>query len=138
MKQVILFLLTFIFVFLFYQIFIIRKAKIKKEKKSKKKIIKKKKNNKGKEDILPKKPMEIKLLEAKYKLDLDKINYNRLLLVVSLVSSLDISILVTLVLIIDNYLLQILLALVLAFPLILLSYSFIGKYYVKKGLIKNE
>ena len=109
MKQVILFLLTFIFVFLFYQIFIIRKAKIKKEKKSKKKLFKKKKNNKGKEDILPKKPMEIKLLESKYKLDLDKINYNRLLLVVSLVSSLDISILVTLVLIIDNYLLQILL-----------------------------
>lgn len=138
MKQVILFLLTFIFVFLFYQIFIIRKAKIKKGKKSKKKLFKKKKNNKGKEDILPKKPMEIKLLESKYKLDLDKINYNRLLLVVSLVSSLDISILVTLVLIIDNYLLQILLALVLAFPLILLSYSFIGKYYVKKGLIKNE
>ena len=138
MKQVILFLLTFIFVFLFYQIFIIRKAKIKKEKKSKKKLFKKNKNNKGKEDILPKKPMEIKLLESKYKLDLDKINYNRLLLVVSLVSSLDISILVTLVLIIDNYLLQILLALVLAFPLILLSYSFIGKYYVKKGLIKNE
>ena len=29
----------------------------------------------GTEDILPKKPMEIKLLESKYKLDLDKINY---------------------------------------------------------------
>ena len=95
-------------------------------------IVRKAKNKKNN------KPIEVSILEVKYKLDLERINYKKLLLVISLVSSLDITTIITLILLLDSYLLQLIIALIIAFPIILVSYSFIGKYYVKKGMIKNE
>lgn len=114
MQQIILFLMTYLLVFIIYQLFIIKKAKKKNVKK---------------------RPMEVNYLISKYKLDLKKINYKKLLMIISLVSSLDISIIVTLVALFNNYFLKILIALVLVIPIIMFSYSFIGKYYKKKGMI---
>ncbi len=115
MKQAILFIMTFIFVFVIYRFILLGKKKKK-----------------------AKKPMEVSYLINKYKLDLKKVKYDSLLTTVALVSSIDISVVVTLVLLIDNYLLQIVGALVLVIPIILISYSFVGKYYIKKGMIKDE
>lgn len=127
MKQVILFFMTYVFVFILYQVLIVRKTKEKKIKKGRKP--KRVKNTK---------PIEVSFLEKKYHIDLDKINYNKLLLVISLVSSLDITIIVTLVLIFNSYILKVLVGFLLTFPIIYVSYELIGRYYQKKGLIKND
>ena len=116
MEQVILFILTYLCVFIIYYFYIIKKNK----KRGKKKII------------------EVTYLVNRYKLDLDKINMKKLLLIISLVSSLDISLAVTIVLLFDSYVLKILVALILMFPIIIISYGIIGKYYQKRGLSKNE
>lgn len=124
MKEVLLFIMTYILVFICYRFLVTRKANNKKKKKRKKNG-----NNK---------PIEVSLLEAKYHLDLEKLDYNKLLWIICAVSSLDITIIITLILLLDSYLIQLLIALILTFPIILVSYSFIGKYYVKKGMIKDE
>ena len=116
MKQIILFLMTYLLVFIIYRILLIGKSK---------------KNSK-------KKPIEVSYLMTKYKLDLKKINYKRLLLLISIVSSLDISIIITIVSLVKSYLLEILMVLVLIVPVILFSYSLVGNYYKKKGMIINE
>ena len=126
MKQVILFLMTYVFVFIIYQILIIKKVKEPKKKKRKPKKVK---NTK---------PIEVSILESKYKIDLEKVNYNKLLLIISLVSSLDITIIITLVMIFDNYFLKILVGFLLTFPVIFVSYELIGRYYKKKGMTKND
>lgn len=124
MKEVLLFLMTYGLVFICYRFLVIRKVNNKKKKKRKMNA-----NNK---------PIEVSLLEAKYHLDLEKLDYNKLLWIICAVSSLDITIIITLILLLDSYLIQLLIALILTFPIILVSYSFIGKYYVKKGMIKDE
>lgn len=125
MKEVLLFIMTYVLVFICYRFLVIRKANTKKKNK-------RKKNSKSN------KPIEVSLLEAKYHLDLEKLDYNKLLWIICAVSSLDITIIITLILLLDSYLIQLLIALILTFPIILVSYSFIGKYYVKKGMIKDE
>lgn len=119
MEQVILFLLTYIVVFIVYNILLSRKTKKKKKDKANK-------------------PIEVIILESRYKIDIEKLNYKRLLLVISIVSSLDITIIITLILLLDSYILQLLVALVLTFPMILCSYHFIGRYYQKRRMIKDE
>ena len=74
---------------------------------------------------------------TKYKLDLDKVNYNKLLLVVSLVSSFDITLIVTIITLFDSYLVSFLLAAVLVLPIVMISYWLVYKFYEKKGMIKN-
>lgn len=114
MNEIVLFLMTYLFVFFIYQIFIIRKAKRKNSKK---------------------RPMEVNYLINKYHVDIKRINYKKLLLIISLVSSLDISILVTIILIFDSYFIKIVVALLLVIPIIVISYHFIGSYYKKKGMV---
>lgn len=82
-------------------------------------------------------PMEVKYLISKYRLDLKKVNYNQLLQIVALVSSLDISIMVTVTLLADSFLYQIFVAVILVVPIILVSYHFVGVFYKKKGMIKD-
>lgn len=117
MKEILLFLMTYVFVFLIYQIFIVNKSKRKNSKKM---------------------PMEIKYLISVYKIDMNKINYKRLLLLISLVSSLDISIIVTLVLVFNSYFVKLIVALLITIPIIIFSYYLVGNYYKKKGMIKND
>lgn len=118
MQEFILFIMSFIFIFVVYEIFVVRSAK---------KNQKKKKKNKE--------PAEIKYLVAKYKFDLKKLDYNRLLHICALVSSFDMAIIVSIALLFDTYVLQLLMALVLVVPLVLLSYHIVYLVYKKKGLI---
>lgn len=115
MEQAILFVMTYILVFFIYQIFIVRNRK---------------KNNR--------KPIEVNYLIRKYNLDINKINYKNLLMIVSIVSSLDISIIVTVSLLFNNYIYEILSIFILVIPIIMISYSFLGKYYQKRGMMKDE
>lgn len=118
MQELILFLLSYLFVFIIYEIFIVKRAK---------------KNEKKKKDN--KQPMEVKYLVNKYKFDLKKVDYHKLLHVVALVSSFDISFIVSLSLLTESFLLQMLIILVLVVPIILVSYHIVYLFYKKKGLI---
>ena len=111
MEQIILFIMTYIVVFFIYQVFIVSKAKRRNSKK---------------------RPMEVNYLIKKYNIDINKLDYKNLLMTISLVSSLDISIIVTVALLFDNYLLQVIFIFLLVIPVIMISYSFIGKYYKKE------
>ena len=128
MKEVILFIACFILVFICYQVFFILPMK---------KYRKNKKNGKKKKIKEKKELAEIRFLVTKYKLDLDKVNYNKLLLVVSLVSSFDITLIVTIITLFDSYLVSFLLAAVLVLPIVMISYWLVYKFYEKKGMIKN-
>ena len=121
MEEFILFGMTYLFVFIIYQIFVISPAKKRK-----------KKNNKDKEII------EVKYLISRYKIDLDKISYNQLIQICALVSSFDISIAVGVMTLFNNFLLQMLLGFGSIFILIFISYHMVYLFYKKKGMIKNE
>lgn len=121
MEEFILFGLTYLFVFIIYQIFVIGPAKKRK-----------KKNNKDKEII------EVKYLISRYKIDLDKISYNQLIQICALVSSFDISVAVGVMTLFNNFLLQMLLGFTTIFILIFISYHMVYLFYKKKGMIKNE
>lgn len=118
MQELILFLLSYLFVFIIYEIFIVRRA-IKNEKKKK-------------DD---KQPIEVKYLVNKYNFDLKNIGYHNLLHVVALVSSFDISFIVSISLLMKSFLLQMLIILVLVIPVILVSYHLVYLIYKKRGLI---
>ena len=118
MQQLVLFVLSFLFILVIYEIFIVSKAK---------------KNEKKK--IKNKEPVEVKYLIAKYKVNLKKINYHELLHVCALVSSFDMALIVSLAHLFENSFLQILLILVLVVPVILVSYHIVYLVYKKRGLI---
>ena len=117
LDELILFILTFLFVFVIYELFLIRKAK---------------------KDKRRKKPVEVNYLLGKYNLDLDKLNYKRLLNIISAVSAFDISLVVTIVSLLDSFYLQLLIGFVLIMLLIIVSYDILGKIYKKKGCCKND
>lgn len=118
MQEIILFLLSYIFIFMIYEVFVVARAK---------------KNEKKKKD--DKQPMEVKYLVNRYKFNLKKINYHKLLHVVALVSSFDIALIVSLAMLTNNYILEILIILVLVVPVILISYHLVYLVYKKRGLI---
>ena len=126
MEQVFYFIICYILTFLLYLIFVILPRF---------RYLKKKKNNKVKKER--KEPVEVRYLVTRYRLNLDKVDYKKLLMTISLVSSLDISIAVSVSLLVDAYFLQLAVAFLLLVPLIFISYHFIYKYYLKKGMIKN-
>ena len=126
MEQVFYFIICYILTFLLYLIFVIL---------TRFRYLKKKKNNKVKKER--KEPVEVRYLVTRYRLNLDKVDYKKLLMIISLVSSLDISIAVSVSLLVDAYFLQLAVAFLLLVPLIFISYHFIYKYYLKKGMIKN-
>ena len=117
MEELVLFLLTFIFIFLLYQLFVIRRAKRKKKKKH---------------------PIEVSYLMYRYHLDLEKVDYNRLLQIVALVSSFDIAVIVSVIMNFSNFFLEIAVGFILTLIVILLSYHIVYLFYKKKGMIKNE
>ena len=116
LEELVLFLLCFFLILLVYELFIVRKAK----------------KNKGKKNS-----MEVIYLIYKYHLNMRKVDYPQLLQIVSLVSSFDIAFIVSVVIIVDSYLWQLLAALVLVLPVILVSYHLVGVFYRKKGMTKN-
>ena len=118
MQEIILFILTFLIIFVVYESFIVTKAK---------KNLKKKKDNKQ--------LMEVKYLVYKYKFDLKKIDYKKLLHVCAVVSSIDMALIVSISMIFESYLFQLITAVLLLVPVILISYHIVYLIYKKKGLI---
>ena len=121
LQEIILFLFTYIFVFLAYLLFIVRRAKRKPKGKKK-----------------PKEPLEVTYLVNRYGLDLKKVDYNRLLIVISLVSSFDIALIVSIILSIKIFVLEIIVGFISMMGIILLSYHLVYLVYKKKGMIKDE
>ena len=119
MEEIVLFFMSYVLIFIIYQIFIILPAK-------------KNKNSKKKRELL-----EIKYLELKYNLDLDKVKYEQLLQICALVSSFDISLSVTFVSLVNGFLLELLVGFLSITILIFVSYHFVYLFYKKKGMIKN-
>lgn len=127
MQELILFILTFVLVFIIYKIIIFSKTIRHETKKKKNNVI---------ENYY--RPMEVKYLVNRYKLDLSKIHYGKLLNMISLVSALDLSIIITLASISDNFYIQLLIAFISMIPIILISYHLVYLHYKKKGMIKND
>ncbi len=125
-QELILFLLSFLLVFIIYQIFIVRRAKPKKLVNKKDKRIKE-----------PKEPLEVTYLVSRG-LDLKKVDYNKLLFVVSMVSSIDIALVVTIIMLLKVFILEIIVGFISTIGIILLSYQLVYLVYKKKGMINNE
>ena len=112
-----LFIMIFIIVLLIYEL-IFNKYKENKKKKRKK--------------LKNAYPLEVLIMSSFYKIDIDKVNYNKFLNVLASVSSFDIALIVSIVSLVDNGILEILLALVLVLPIIFLSYYIVSLFYRKK------
>ena len=79
-------------------------------------------------------PSEVK----KYKVDENKVNYRGVLKMFALILGINIAIVVIpVVLLIENEILQIVIAVVILFPLFLFSLKLLGNYFKKKGLVKD-
>ena len=116
-KELILFLIAFIIVFLLYRIIIVSRAKSKKK---------------------PKEPLEVTYLVNKYKLDLEKVSYKRLLNVISIVSALDIALVVSIIVLLKSFILEMIVGFISTLVIILASYHLVYLVYKKKGMIKDE
>ncbi|MBQ9018870.1 MAG: hypothetical protein IJ097_00985 [Bacilli bacterium] len=116
-EGIILFIFSFVLIFILYQLFIVRRAKSKRKAKE---------------------PFEVSYLVNRYKLDLKKINYNKLLRIVSLVSSFDIALVVLIIIVINNFYLEIIVGFISMILIILISYHLVYLGYKRKGMIKNE
>ena len=120
MEELLLFFMSFVLIFIFYQIFIIVPAK-------------KKVNNKNNKKEL----LEVKYLENVHKVDIKKVKYEQLIQICALVSSLDISLAVTFVCMVDGLLLELLVGFLSIIVLIVVSYYLVYLFYKKKGMIKH-
>lgn len=120
MHELLLFLLTFTFIFIIYNIFIVSKTKKRKAK-----------------DINSKDPVEISYLINRYHLDMKKIRYERLLALCAFVSSFDIALIVSISSISNNMYIELLIAFISSIVVILISYHLVYIFYKKKGMIKN-
>ena len=119
----------FIIVYIIYQLVFILP---KKKSKTKSKVDKLKRKKKEKNEII-----EIRYLILRYKLDIKKVNYNQLLQIVALVSSVDIALITTIEMMLESSLFQILVVFILVWPVFMFSYYLVFKFYEKKGMIKN-
>ncbi len=126
MQELILFIMCYVVVLAFYELYFVRRAK-----KYKKGKMSKKKKDKYKE------LGEIVLLKSKFKVNTDKVNYDQLLQIVALVSSFDISLVVSVMSLIPIFVLKLVVGFILIFVTIYVSYYLVYLFYKKKGLIKN-
>ena len=118
MQELVLFIMSFIAILFAYELLIVNRAK---------KHEKKKKDNKE--------PIEVKFLVTKYKFNLKKLDYHKLLHVCAFVSSFDMALIVTLSMLFENGLIQMLVVLLLVVSVILISYHIVYLVYKKRGLI---
>ena len=115
LEIIVFFAITFLLVYLLYYFFSVRKAR-----RNKKKL-----------------PVEVEYLVVKYKIDIDKIKYKKLMNFIALVGSFDIALIVTIILNLKGYILPFVVGFLLALPVIKFSFSLIGNYYKRKGMIKS-
>ncbi len=126
----ILFAITFLIVLIVYLVIFIRNYR---------------QTKKGKKSKLKRDLVEVRLLKLYYKVDIDKLKYSSVLRSISVVSSFDIALIVSISCITKMGILQILIACVIIFPVIYISYWLLAKYLKrkikkleKKGKINNE
>ena len=122
MQEILLFIMSYVLVFVLYQIFVVSKAKKKMASKKKDKWY----------------PIEVNYLVKKYNLDLEKVNYNQLLQLIAITSSLDIALSVNFMLLLKNFLIEVIGGFIFIIVIILVSYHSIYLFYKRKGMIKNE
>ena len=136
------FILTFIVAYSLYYIFTINKydknGKLKKHGKLKTKIFTWLKLPLKEKDEA-KLPSEVEVIVVKYKVDLKKVDFKKLLKIVGFVCSFDIALMVTIIscLKIKNMYAMLGVGALLVFPIILISFWLTGKYLKKKGMTKN-
>ena len=95
-------------------------------------VSKKKKYNKDKV------PIELGYLIRKYRLDMSKINFKKIMNQIGIVSAFDIAFTATFMFIfVKNIYLSIILGAVMIVPLIIISFNILGNIYKKKGKVKN-
>ena len=94
--------------------------------------------NKKKELKKGKLPTELNLFVKVANPDMKKITYKKLKTSVSLVTSLDVAIILLLTEVTSNIILKALIGFISCIILIFLSYRLLGTYYRKKGVLKNE
>lgn len=83
-------------------------------------------------------PSEVKFFITKYKVDLNKVNLRAVLKLIGLLLAFEIVVVMIIVnLLVKEISFQILLATLFLFPVYLISLIFIGKYFNKKGWVKN-
>lgn len=83
-------------------------------------------------------PGELAFLIRKYRLDMKKISYKKIMNQIGLVCAFDIAFTSTFMFtFIKNIYLAIFIGGIMLIPLIIITFGFIGKYYKKKGLIIN-
>lgn len=83
-------------------------------------------------------PSEAQLLIVQYKLDTKKFSYRKFLKVVGVISSVDISLVATIVGNVDGVVWQVLFGFVIVIPVVVVSYLLLGKYYQNKQLKDNS
>ena len=121
MQELVLFSLSFILMYLIYQIFVVHRT------------IKNNKKNKDRKE-----PIEVLYLVNRYNLDLKKINYKQLLQIIAITSSLDVALSVSFIVNIKNFFLEVFGGFVFMIIIILISYHCIYLFYKRKGMIKDE
>lgn len=111
MKYVITYLITFCVIYLLYFLLVVNR----------KKAINKFKNS-----------MEVKYLMNKYSINIDKVNIKKLANMVALSNSFIITTVFIVIIFIDNFILKMLVAFVILFPLIIIIYWLLGKILKKE------
>ena len=83
-------------------------------------------------------PQELLFLLRKYKLDIKKINYKKIMNQIGLICAFDIAFTSTFMFtFVKNIYLSILIGALMLIPLIIITFDLLGKFYIKKGKIEN-
>ncbi len=117
MEAILLFLITFIIIFIIYLLFVVF-------------------NKKGLKKIYN--GTEAKYLKKLYKLDLNKLDKKKFAIHIALINSFIISITLSIVVLVENYLLMILLAFIIVILLILSLYHLLAINYKNKLGVKKD
>jgi hypothetical protein len=111
MEDLLFYLLTFVAVYLIYLFFVILKGKSRERYKN---------------------STEIRFLERRYKIDVDKIGFNKLAHISALCNAFIIANTVLIISLINNLVLKMIAGFIILIPMILCIYHLIGKYYQNK------
>jgi len=107
-----IFVFSFLIIYLFYLVTVILQ---------KKKINKFKKSN------------QVLYFVKRYKLDINKINMNKFIHIISLTNSFIVALAFTATFIVENFYLGLVIGLIVLIPVMLISYHIIGNYLKKEG-----
>ena len=79
-------------------------------------------------------PVEVNFILLKHKIDIKTINYRKMLIWISLVTSFNMSLFATIIFrLVENVYLGILISLLIIVPLSLIGYNFIGRHFEKNN-----